>query len=454
MPWPAICLVEATPDMPFDTDFRGDPTRRAFINARLIDPSQSLDETGGIVIADGRIVACGPSVTARSAGSGTQAMDCKGKLLFPGLLDMRTFTGEPGNEYRETLATASEAAAAGGVTTMVVMPNTDPVIDDVAIVDFILRRARDTAVVRVAPMAAITTGLEGTAITEIGMLQDAGALAITDGNKAVANAQLLRRALAYANDFGMLVVQHVEEPSLATGVMNEGEIATRLGLPGTPSVAEVIMLERDLRLVELTGARYHAAQISCATSLELIREAKKRGLPVSCGVSINHLVLNENDIGAYRTFFKMSPPLRSEDDRRAMIEGLGDGSIDVIVSSHDPQSADTKRLPFAEAEFGAIGLETMFSAALSLYHAGDISLDRLISALSTRPAQLLDLEGGRLAPGAPADFVIADQDKSWTVEDNLLRSRAKNSPFEHRTLEGRVLETVVAGRTVYAYDQG
>ncbi len=438
--------------MPLDTAIRTDPARRAYVNARLIDPAQKLDTTGGIVIADGRIVSCGANVTRRAATNGTPVTDCGGALLFPGLIDMRTFTGEPGNEHRETLETASEAAAAGGVTTMIVMPNTDPVIDDVAIVDFILRRARDTAVVRVAPMAAITKSLGGTAMTEFGMLQEAGAVAVTDGDQAVANAQLLRRAMSYARDFGLLVVQHVEEPSLATGVMNEGEVATRLGLPGTPPAAEVIMLERDIRLVELTGAPYHAAQLSCAASLDVIRQAKNRSLPVSCGVSVNHLVLNENDVGAYRTFFKMSPPLRSEADRRAMIEGLNDGTIDVIVSSHDPQSADTKRLPFAEAEFGAIGLETMFSAALSLHHSGDVELSRIIAAMTAAPAALLGLEAGRLAPGAPADFVIAEPDRSWTVEDDKLRSRAKNSPFEHRTLEGRVLETVVAGRTVYKYD--
>jgi dihydroorotase len=426
--------------------------RKAYLNARLIDPAQGLDENGGLLIEDGWILAAGKKVTAQSAGSGTATLDCKGLILAPGLIDMRVFPGEPGNEHRETLASASEAAAAGGITTMIVMPNTNPVIDDAAIVDFILRRARDTAIVRVAPMAALTKGLGGELMTEIGMLQEAGAVAVTDGNKAVANARLFRRALAYAKDFDMLVVQHAEEPTLASGVMNASETASRLGLAGTPAVAEVIMIERDLRLVELTGARYHVAQLSSRMSVEVIRAAKSRGLPVTCGVSSNHLVLDENDIGAYRTFFKLSPPLRAENDRRALVEGVKDGTIDVIVSSHDPQSADTKRLPFAEAEFGAIGLETLFSASLSLHHNDGVPLMRLIDALSAKPAQILGLEAGRLAPGAPADFALANIQASWTVEDHILRSRSKNSPFEHRTLEGRVMETVVAGRTVYAYD--
>lgn len=432
---------------------RGDGGRRAYVNARLFDPAQGLDAMGGVVIADGRLIAVGREATAARAGAGSQIVDCRGKLLFPGLVDMRVFTGEPGNEHRETLASASEAAAAGGVTTMIVMPNTEPVIDDAAIVDFVLRRARDTAAVRVAPMAALTKGLKGESMTEFGLLKEAGAVAVTDGNRALANARLFRRALAYANDFGLLVVQHVEEPTLAAGVMNEGEVSTRLGLPGIPAAAEVILLERDIRLVELTGARYHAAQISCAAALEVVRRAKAQGLPVSCGVSVNHLVLNENDVGAYRTFFKLSPPLRSEDDRQALVAGVDDGTIDVIVSSHDPQSADTKRLPFAEAEFGATGLETLFSAALSLYHQKSVSLGRLIDALSGAPARLLGLEAGRLAPGASADFALADLEATWMVEDHVLRSRSKNSPFEHRTLEGRILETVVAGRTVYAYDR-
>jgi dihydroorotase len=425
--------------------------RRAYVNANIVAPGQKLNGHGGLLIEDGWILAAGPKVTRDNAGAGTAIVDCKGLSLIPGLVDMRVFTGEPGTEYRETLASASEAAAAGGVTTMIVMPNTQPVIDDAAIVDFIMRRARDTALVRVAPMAAITKGLGGEMMTEIGGLKEAGAVAITDGTKAVANANLFRRALTYAKDFDMLVVQHVEEPTLSAGVMNASEIAGRLGLAGIPAVAEVILLERDLRLVELTGARYHASQISCRSSLDAIRAAKGKGLPVTCGVSIHHLSLNENDIGAYRTFFKLSPPLRTEDDRQALVEGLADGSIDVIVSSHDPQSADTKRLPFAEAAFGAIGLETMLSAALGLYHTQNVPLSRLVEAMSSKPAEILGLEAGRLEAGAPADFALVDLGLNWTVKEEGLRSRSKNSPFERRVLEGRCVEAVVAGRSVYTY---
>ena len=430
-----------------------DKSRRVYLNAHLIDPASGLDEKGGVLIEDGRIVAIGKDVTHSNAGSVRTTTDCKGQALFPGLVDMCVYTGEPGTEYRETLASASRAGAAGGVTTMIVMPNTDPVIDDAAIVDFILRRARDTASIRVAPMAAITKGLEGKAMTEFGLLREAGAVAVTDGLKGVESAAILRRAMSYAHTFGILLVQHVEDAGLAGGVMNEGENATRLGLPGIPAQAETIMLERDLRLVELTGARYHAAQISCRASLDVMRRAKQNGLPVSCGVSVNHLTLNENDIGAYRTFFKLSPPLRSEEDRAALVEGVADGTIDIIVSGHNPQSADTKRLPFAEAASGAIGLETMFSAAMGLVQNGDITMSRLIEALSTTPARLLGLEAGTLAPGRPADFVIADTGKPWLVEDSKLRSLSKNSPFEHRSLEGQIMQTIVAGRQVFAYDQ-
>ncbi|MGF7162743.1 dihydroorotase [Rhodoligotrophos appendicifer] len=427
---------------------------RAYINAQIVDPSTGYEGRGGLITENGDVTACGPDVTADSVGD-LRRVDCRGLTLVPGLVDMRVFTGEPGSEHRETLASASEAAAAGGVTTIIVMPNTEPVIDDVALVDFILRRARDTAIVRVAPMAALTKGLNGQQMTEIGMLQEAGAVAVTDGNRPVVNARVLRRALSYARDFDMLVVQHVEEPELAAGgVMNEGEVASRLGLSGIPTAAEVIMLERDLRLVELTGARYHAAQVSCRASLDLMRRAKDNGLPVTCGVSANHLVLNEHDIGAYRTFFKLAPPLRSEEDRAALVAGVADGTIDVIVSGHDPQEPDTKRLPFAESEFGAVGLETLLPCLMGLVHAGAVPFIRLIEALSTGPSAILGMGVGGLRPGAPADFTLIDPERSWRVEASGLRSKSKNSPFEHRVLEGCVMETVVAGHSVYSRDSG
>ena len=425
--------------------------RKAYVNAHILSPREGLDGKGGILFEDGWILSVGASVTRDSVGAQTEVVDCKGRHIIPGLVDMRVFTGEPGSEYRESLASASEAAAAGGVTTMIVMPDTKPVIDDAAIVDYVLRRARDTALVRVLPMAALTKGMNGEALSEIGLLKAAGAVAVTDPKRSIANAGLLRRAMTYAKDFNMLVVAHVEEPSMAGGVMNGGEMASRLGLSGIPALSEVMQLERDLRLVEMTGARYHAAQISCSESIEVMRRAKARGLPVTCGVSINHLVLNENDIGPYRTFFKLSPPLRSEEERRALIAGVADGTIDVIVSAHDPQSDDTKRLPFAEAAFGAVGLETMLSCAVTLSHNDNIILARLIEAMSQAPARILGLETGRLAAGAPADIVVLDQNLSWKVEDATLRSRSKNSPFEHRTLEGRAVETFVAGQRVFTY---
>ncbi len=425
--------------------------RHLYHNATIVAPDQGINGRGGLLFEGGRIIAVGTDTVVGQVGSDTEITDCKGNHIFPGLVDMRVFTGEPGLEYRETLATASEAAAAGGVTTMVVMPNTDPVIDNAAIVDYVLRRARDTAQVRVAPMAAITKSLGGEAMTEIGLLKEAGAVAITDATKAVANANLFRRVLTYARDFDMLVVQHVEEATLSSGVMNAGEMATRLGLAGINPVAELIMLERDIRLVEATGARYHAAMISTAGAVEVIRRAKDKGMPVTCGVSMHHLVLNENDIGAYRTFFKLSPPLRTETDRLALVAGVDDGTIDVIVSSHDPQSADTKRLPFGEAAFGAIGLETMLSAGLTLFHNENLKLERLVSAMAQRPARLLGLESAKLAPGAPADFTVVDINKNWTVTTKSLLSKSKNTPFEHSTLEGRAIETIVAGRKVFAY---
>jgi len=418
--------------------------KRAFINAQLVSGH------GGLLIEGERIIAVGKDVTSANV-AGAEVHDCKGKMLLAGVIDMRVFTGEPGSEYRESLASASEAAAAGGVTTMIVMPNTNPVVDDAAMVDFIQRRARDTAKVRVAPMAAITKGCAGDAIAELGLMKEAGAVAATDGIKSVANAALLRRAMLYARDHDILIVQHVDEPSLSGGMMNAGERASLLGLSGSYGLSEVMLLERDLRLVEMTGCRYHAAQISCAESVAVMARAKAKGLDVSCGVSINHLSLNESDVGPYRTFFKLSPPLRSEEDRQALVAGVADGVIDVIHSGHDPQSDDTKRLPFAEAAFGAVGLDTFLSVALNLYHNKSIDLARLSQVLSEMPAKLLGLSQGKLVAGTPADFIVVDPHLNWKVEPAKLHSRSKNSPFERRTLEGRAIQTWVAGRKVYSY---
>ena len=428
-----------------------DATTTAFINARLVDPETNRDEPGGLLVADGVIADLGAHLR-RNAPAGAEVVDCRGCVLAPGLIDCQVFAGEPGAEHRETLKTASHAAAAGGVTTIVVMPDTNPVIDQVALVDFIQRRARDNAVVHIATMAAMTKSLAGLEITEIGLLQRAGAIAFSNGKASVVDTRVMRNVLNYARDFDALIVHHTEDPYLSkNSAMNSGEVATRLGLPGVSKLAETIVLERDVRLVEMTRARYHAATISCAESLDVVRKAKARGLAVTCGVSINHLTLNENDIGSYRTFFKVRPPLRSDEDRRAMVEGIASADIDVIVSSHDPQDADVKRRPFSEAADGAVGLETLLAAGLRLVHGGDLTLIELLRAMTVNPAKLLGLPAGRLMKGAPADLVLFDPDEPWVLNKDLLRSRSKNSPFDEAKLQGRVLRTIVAGATVYQY---
>ncbi len=419
-------------------------------NARLVDPGSGREGRGALLVRDG-IIAESAWGRVPDAPEGATVVDCEGHVLAPGLVDMRAFVGEPGAEHRETLKSASEAAAAGGVTTLVCMPDTNPIVDDPAIVDFVLRRARDTAVVHVHPAAAITRGLRGTEMTEIGLLGEAGAIAFTDGAHAVQSAAVMRRALTYARDLGALLMPHLAEASLVgSGVMNEGELASRLGLGGIPREAESLMLERDIRLLRLTGGRYHASMISCADSVALVRRARAEGIALTCGVSVNNLALNENDVGDYKTFCKLSPPLRHEDDRQAVIEALADGTIDCVVSDHDPQDVETKRLPFAEAADGAVGLETLLAASLRLVHDGRLPLLALLRALSTKPADVLGLPGGRLAVGAPADLVLFDPERPYVLDKRSLRSRSKNSPFDEARLEGRVLRTFVAGREVFA----
>lgn len=419
-------------------------------NLRIIDPSRQLDETGTIIIgADGRILAAGKQAQNQGAPDGATIRDCKGLVATPGLVDARVYVGEPGAEHTETIESASRAAAAGGVTSFIMMPDTDPVLDDIALVEFVQKTARDKAVVNVHPAAALTKGLAGKEMTEIGLLQQSGAVAFTNGRHGLSDTLLLRRVMTYAREFDAVVSLELREKYLGNGVMNEGLFASWLGLSGVPKEAEIIPLERDLRIAGLTRAKYHAAKISVAESAEAMRVARARGTNATCGVSINHLALNENDIGEYRTFFKLSPPLRSEDDRVAMADAVADGTIDIIVSSHDPQDVDTKRLPFADAEDGAIGLETLLAAALRLHHDGRVPLMRLIDAMSTRPAQIFGLDAGTLKPGAKADITLIDLDEPWIVSKDMILSKSKNTPFEDARFSGRAVATYVAGKCVY-----
>lgn len=431
--------------------FAREPRPLLLANARIIDPSRGADFKGDLYLADGVIKDAAFGIAAAGIPEGAEVVDCKGAVAAPGLVDMRAFAGEPGFEHLETLASASHAAAAGGVTTLVCQPDTDPVVDDPAIVDFILRRARDTAVVRVHPMAAITRGMKGEEMTEVGLLKAAGAVAFTDAHHSVMNSLVLRRALSYARDFDALIVHHTEDATLSKGAMNEGEFASRMGLPGIPKAAETIVLERDLRLAAGVRGRYHAAALTCAESLEVLERAKEAGLPVTASVTVNHLSFNELDVSGYRTYFRLQPPLRAEEDRQALIHALSSGLIDVVVSDHVPQDVEGKRLPFSEAEPGAIGLETLLPAALRLVHADAVDLVTLLASLSTRPAQILGLKGGTLKPGAPADVVVFDPDMPFVLEPGSLKSRSRNTPFDEARLTGRVLRTIVAGEVVYEY---
>ncbi len=422
-------------------------------NARIVDPASDTDAVGALHVENGIIFGWvkGPPP---GIPEGAEVLDANGMMLCPGLVDMRVFTGEPGHEYRETLASAAKAAAAGGVTSFVCMPDTLPAIDDGAVVDFIIRRANAEAIVNVLPSAAITKGLAGEEISEFGLLKEAGAVCLTDGRKSIQSSALLRAAFTYAANFDMAVVHHVSDSGLTgKGVMNSGLFATTLGLKGIPVEAETIPLDRDLQLARLTGVRYHAAQISCARSAEILRAARQTNPRISAGVSINNLSLNELDVGQYRTFFKLSPPLRTEDDRLATVQALRDGIIDTIHSDHDPQDVEVKRRPFAEAANGAIGLETMFAAALRLFHSGEIPLLRLIEAMSTRPAQILGLPAGSLTKGARADLILADLDYPWLVSENNIVSRSGNTAFEGARFTGKIMATYVAGKCVFAHKE-
>ncbi len=423
-------------------------TRRAIYNARIIDPATGVDDKGGVLIENGVILDVGPGVTKATAAD--VKIDAKGKALAPGLIDLRVKTGEPGAENKETLQTASDAAAAGGVTTFVVMPDTDPVIDSVALVDFIKRRADGVAKVKVHPAAGLTVGLDGAKMSEIGLIREAGAAFFTNGDKPVEDAGVLRRAMSYAASFNALVASRPDTPALSKNtVMNAGAFAARLGLRGAPPEAEWIALERDLMLAETTGVRLLVDCISTARSLASVERARKAGVKVTCSVASYSLFFNELDVGDYLTYCKVQPPFRTENDRVALIDGLKRGVIDAVVSAHDPQPTEDKRLPIADAAFGAVGLETLLPALLSIAVREEIPLATALKPVTSGPADLLGLPQGRLAVGAPADLVLFDAVAPWACDRDDLSSRSKNSPFDGRKLEGRVLRTWVNGATVF-----
>jgi len=423
----------------------------AFINARIVDPASGYDGPGSVIVTEGVIadVVQGPTLTGLPAD--VEVVDAGGALLIPGLIDIRVKTGEPGAEPKETLKSAAMAAAAGGVTTMVVQPDTHPVMDEPSVVDFILRRARDIELVHVYPAGAATKGAEGQRMAEIGLMHDAGCLYVTDADRPIVDSKVFRRVLSYAKAFGTPVAHRPADPWLSAGAAaSEGEFAARMGLPAVPAIAEKIMLDRDLALVELTGATLIVDQITTAAALESLKRAKDRGLPVTATTSINHLSFNEIDIGDYRTFCKLDPPLRSEEDRQAVIEAVASGLIEVVVSAHAPAPAEDKRLPYDEAAPGAVGLQTLLAALLAFHHDGQIPLMDLIRTVTLAPAKLLGLQAGRIAKGAPADLVLCDLNAPVKIDADKLVSKSKNSPFDGRRLQGKVLRTVVDGRTVYS----
>jgi dihydroorotase len=418
-------------------------------HVQIIDPSRGMDVVGNIIIRNGKIVAAGPDALNQGTPQGATVIDGRGLTALPGLVDTRVFVGEPGAEHRETIQSAAIAAASGGVTTFFTMPDTSPAIDDVAMVEFIRRNAEANACVNVHPVAALTKGLAGTEISEFGLMQRAGAIGFSNGHHALQSAQVMRRAMIYARDFGAIVMASPKDESLGSGVMNSSLLASWLGLAGVPREAESIPLQRDIALAKLTKAAYHAETISCAQSIEIMRQAKDSGLDVTAAACINHATLNEIDVGEYRTFFRLEPPLRSEDDRRSVVEALASGVIDMVNSSHDPQDVETKRVPFADATPGAIGLETLLAALLRLYHSGELSLLRIAELTSTAPARRFGLNAGTLKPGAPADIALVDLDEPWIVNEQEILSRCRNTCFEGARFQGKVVKTWRNGVLAY-----
>ena len=420
--------------------------KKYFINANIIDPKNSLNEKGGLIInEEGKIEAAGKKVNKNNIPSREKYIDVNENFIFPGLVDMRVFVGEPGYEYKENFKTLSNAALSGGVTSVVTMPNTNPVIDNVSMVDFLKRRGRDKSKINIFPTASLTKNLEGTNMTEFGLLQKKGIIAFTDGLKTIQNSRLMSRIMNSAGDLKCLIIQHAEDLDLAKdGMVNDGIISTKLGLQGIPDIAEKIIIERDLTLLEEYNCRYHISQISSAKSVDIIK-IKKQNLKFSCGVSINNLSLNENDIGNFRTFLKLSPPLRREEDRLSLVEGLNKKVIDVIVSDHKPEDEEQKRLTFAQAASGSSGIETLLALSLELYHNESIKLETIIQALTSNPAKILKINKGNLDIGNDADFCIVDINKPWIVKKDNLISKSKNTSIDDKKLQGKVTNTFVNG---------
>jgi dihydroorotase len=416
-----------------------------FVNARLVDPEALTDQPGTLTIDEGRI--SGRDLDPRD---GAEVIDCGGKYLAPGIIDWGVQIGEPGARHTESFRSAGLAAARGGVTTLIARPDTTPPIDTPEVLEFVRRRAAAETPVTIRHMAALTRNRDGREMVEIGFLLDTGAVAFTDGDRVLRDTRVLARCLTYAGGLGALVVGHPQDPGLSAGAAaTSGKFSSLKGLPGVSPMAERMAFDRDMALVEMTGARYHADQVTCARTLPALERAKANGLDVTAGVSIHHLTLNEFDVGDYRTFFKLTPPLRSEDDRLAVVQAVADGLIDVVASFHTPQDEESKRLPFEEAAPGAVGLQTLLPAAMRLYHAEALSLPQLWRPMALNPARRLGLDGGRLSVGAPADLVLFDPDAPFVLDRFTLHSKSKNTPFDGARMEGRVLATWVAGRSVY-----
>jgi len=420
--------------------------KQYFLNANIIDAHNSLNEVGGLIIDDnGLVEAIGKKVNKNNIPSREKVIDLKGKYIFPGIVDMRVFVGEPGYEYKENFRTLSNAALSGGVTSVVTMPNTDPIIDNVSIVDFLKRRGRDKSKINIFPTASLTKGLEGSNMTEFGLLQKKGIIAFTDGLKTIQNTRLMSRIMKSAHDLNSLILQHAEDLELSkNGMINDGIISTKLGLQGIPDLAELVIIERDLTLLESIKCRYHISQISSKKSVEIVNERKQK-VKFTCGVSINNLSLNENDIGDFRTFLKLSPPLRTEEDRMSLVDGLNNKTIDVIVSDHKPEDEEQKRLTFAQAATGSSGIETLLPLSLELYHNGSVKLETIIQALTSNPAKILKINKGNLTIGNNADFCIVDINKPWIVKKEELISKSKNTSIENKKLQGKVTNTFVKG---------